>query len=47
MAPVFVSGSSSGLGPLAGAELGLAKDRNVIFDARTAARAEDIRREGW
>jgi NAD(P)-dependent dehydrogenase (short-subunit alcohol dehydrogenase family) len=44
MARVFVSGSSTGLGLLAGKEL-LAKGHDVIFHARTAARAEDIRRE--
>jgi short-subunit dehydrogenase len=44
MARAFVSGSSTGLGLLAGKEL-LAKDHDVIFHARTADRAEDIRRE--
>jgi NAD(P)-dependent dehydrogenase (short-subunit alcohol dehydrogenase family) len=44
MARVFVSGSSTGLGLLAGKEL-LAKGHDVVFHARTAARAEDVRRE--
>jgi NAD(P)-dependent dehydrogenase (short-subunit alcohol dehydrogenase family) len=41
---VFVSGSSTGLGLLAGKEL-LASGHDVVFHARSAARAEDIRRE--
>ena len=44
MARIFVSGSSTGLGLLAGKEL-LAKGHDVIFHARNAARTEDIERE--
>ena len=44
MARVFVSGSSTGLGLLAGQEL-LAKGHDVVFHARDAARAEDLRRD--
>ena len=45
MARVFVSGSSTGLGLLAGKEL-LASGHDVVFHARNAARAEDIQTEG-
>ena len=44
MARVFVSGSSTGLGLLAGKEL-LALGHDVVFHVRNAARAEDLRRE--
>jgi NAD(P)-dependent dehydrogenase (short-subunit alcohol dehydrogenase family) len=44
MARVFVSGSSTGLGLLAGKEL-LASGHDVVFHARNATRAEDLRRE--
>jgi NAD(P)-dependent dehydrogenase (short-subunit alcohol dehydrogenase family) len=44
MARVFISGSSTGLGLLAGKEL-LASGHDVVFHARNAARAEDLRRE--
>ena len=44
MARIFVSGSATGLGLLAGKEL-LAKGHDAIFHARNAARAEDIKRE--
>jgi NAD(P)-dependent dehydrogenase (short-subunit alcohol dehydrogenase family) len=44
MARIFVSGSSTGLGLLAGKEL-LAKGHDVIFHARNAARTEGIERE--
>src|SRR5918997_1021861 len=44
MARVFVSGSSTGLGLLAGKDL-LALGHDVVFHARSAARAEDLRRE--
>ena len=44
MARVFVSGSSTGLGLLTGKEL-LASGHDVVFHARNAARAEDLRRE--
>ncbi|WP_292669173.1 SDR family NAD(P)-dependent oxidoreductase [Mesorhizobium sp.] len=44
MARVFVSGSSAGLGLLAGKEL-LAKGHGVIFHARNAVRAEDLKHE--
>ena len=44
MARIFVSGSATGLGLLAGKEL-LANGHDAIFHARNAARAEDIKRE--
>jgi NAD(P)-dependent dehydrogenase (short-subunit alcohol dehydrogenase family) len=44
MARVFISGSSTGLGLLAGKEL-LASGYDVVFHARNAARAEDLRLE--
>ena len=44
MARVFVSGSSTGLGLLAGKEL-LASGHDAVFHARNAARAEDLRQE--
>ena len=44
MARIFVSGSATGLGLFAGRDL-LAEGNDVILHARTAPRAEDIRRE--
>jgi NAD(P)-dependent dehydrogenase (short-subunit alcohol dehydrogenase family) len=44
MARVFISGSSTGPGLLARKEL-LASGHDVVFHARNAARAEDLRRE--
>ena len=44
MARIFVSGSSTGLGLLAGKKL-LAKGHDVIFHSRNAARTEEIKRD--
>lgn len=44
MARVFISGSTTGLGLLSGKEL-LAKGHEVVFHARNAARADELRRE--
>jgi NAD(P)-dependent dehydrogenase (short-subunit alcohol dehydrogenase family) len=44
MVRVFVSGSSTGLGLLAGKEM-MAAGHHVVFHARDAARAEDLRRD--
>lgn len=44
MARIFVSGSSTGLGLLAGKKM-MAAGHQVVFHARNAARAEDLRRD--